>query len=99
MDMVKEALQPLPEKRSLSTGTMKGIRLSSHSTRNRQRRWKSTRDEVTSWSTPIIIEQAGKPQVIVSGTSRVRGYELESGKVIWECGGLSSNIVASSGIR
>jgi len=58
-------------------------------------RWRVTRDEVTSWATPIIIEHAGKPQVIVSGTNRVRGYDLANGKVLWECGGLSSNIVAS----
>jgi outer membrane protein assembly factor BamB len=60
-----------------------------------QQRWKSERNEVTSWATPIIIEHAGKPQVIISGTSRVRGYDLASGQVLWECGGLSSNIVAS----
>jgi outer membrane protein assembly factor BamB len=58
-------------------------------------RWRVERNEVTSWASPIIIEHAGKPQVIVSGTSRVRSYDLASGKVIWECGGLSSNIVAS----
>lgn len=58
-------------------------------------RWKLRRDEVTSWATPIIVEHAGKPQVIVSGTNRVRGYDLDNGQVIWECGGLSSNIVAS----
>ena len=44
---------------------------------------------------PIIVEHAGKPQVIVSGTTRIRGYDLASGEVLWECGGLSSNIVAS----
>jgi outer membrane protein assembly factor BamB len=58
-------------------------------------RWKIERDEITSWATPIVVEQGGKPQVIISGTNRVRGYELASGKVLWECGGLSSNIVAS----
>lgn len=63
--------------------------------RNGDQRWKLNRDEVTSWATPIIIEHAGKPQVIVSGTSRIRAYDLENGRVLWECGGLSSNIVAS----
>src|SRR4029079_5121851 len=47
------------------------------------------------WATPIIVSHAGKTQVIVSGTSRVRGYDLANGKMLWECGGLSSNIVAS----
>ena len=31
----------------------------------------------------------------MSGTNRVRGYDLATGKVIWQCGGLSKNVVAS----
>ena len=58
-------------------------------------RWRADRAEETSWSSPIIVEQNGAAQVIVSGTSRVRGYDLLDGTVLWECGGLSSNIVAS----
>ncbi len=58
-------------------------------------RWKRKRDEVTSWCSPIIVKHAGKPQVIVPGTHRMRGYDLKTGKVIWECGGLSANVVAS----
>jgi outer membrane protein assembly factor BamB len=63
--------------------------------RTGKERWRVERDEVTSWASPIIFEHAGQPQVIISGTSRIRGYDLASGKVLWECGGLSSNIVAS----
>lgn len=57
--------------------------------------WKRQRSEVTSWATPIAIEQQGGTQVVVSGTNRVRGYDLQTGKTIWECGGMSANIVAS----
>ena len=57
--------------------------------------WRKQRDEVTSWSTPIVVERNGIAQVIVCGTARVRGYDLSNGKVLWECGGLSANIVAS----
>lgn len=60
-----------------------------------KQKWKVLRDEVTSWASPIITEHAGRPQLIISGTNRVRGYDVETGRVIWECGGLSSNIVAS----
>jgi outer membrane protein assembly factor BamB len=60
-----------------------------------EERWKVVRDEVTSWATPIIVEHAGKPQLIISGTERVRSYDLATGTVLWECGGLSANIVAS----
>lgn len=57
--------------------------------------WKTNREEDTSWSSPIIIEQDDKPLLIVAGTNRVRGYDLATGNVIWECGGLSSNVVAT----
>lgn len=57
--------------------------------------WRKPRQEVTSWATPIIVDHAGKQQVIVCGTSRVRGYDLADGSVLWECGGLSANIVAT----
>jgi outer membrane protein assembly factor BamB len=58
-------------------------------------RWRVDRPEDTSWATPIVVEHDGRAQVIVPGTHRLRGYELATGKVIWECGGLSSNVVAS----
>jgi outer membrane protein assembly factor BamB len=63
--------------------------------RSGKERWKMPRPEDTSWATPIIVEQGGKPQVVISGTNRIRGYDLASGAVLWECGGLSSNVVAS----
>jgi outer membrane protein assembly factor BamB len=57
--------------------------------------WKIARDEVTSWATPIVVEHDGKPQLIISGTNRIRGFDLATGRVIWECDGLSANIVAT----
>lgn len=63
--------------------------------RSGKERWKMPRPEDTSWATPIIVETGGKPQVVISGTNRIRGYDLAGGAVLWECGGLSSNVVAS----
>jgi outer membrane protein assembly factor BamB len=57
--------------------------------------WKTPRDEKTSWSTPLVVEEGGKPQVIVSATKRVRGYDLATGTQLWECAGLTENVVAS----
>lgn len=57
--------------------------------------WRTPRHETTSWSSPLIVEVDGKPQAIVSATNRVRGYDLSDGHVIWECGGLSGNVVAT----
>ncbi len=63
--------------------------------RTGKQRWKAARDEGTSWSTPLVVEHAGKSQVIIAATHRVRAYDLANGDVIWECGGLSGNVVAS----
>lgn len=63
--------------------------------RSGEPKWRTLRDEGTSWSTPIVVEQAGKPQLIVSATKAVRGYDLEKGAEIWRASGLSANVVAS----
>jgi outer membrane protein assembly factor BamB len=63
--------------------------------RTGQQLWKMPRDEKTSWSTPLVVQVDGKPQVIVSATKRVRGYDFASGKQLWECAGLTDNVVSS----
>ena len=63
--------------------------------RNGKQRWKTQRVETTSWSSPLIVEHEGRVQVIVAATRRVRAYDLTDGRLIWECGGLSGNVVAT----
>ena len=63
--------------------------------RTGKERWKVPRDEKTSWSTPLVVEDEGKPQVVVSATKRVRGYDAETGALLWECAGLSDNVVST----
>jgi outer membrane protein assembly factor BamB len=55
--------------------------------------WKVDRDEKTSWASPLIIEVNGKAQVITAATSKVRSYDLETGELIWECTGLTRNVI------
>lgn len=57
--------------------------------------WKVKRDEKTSWSTPLVVEHEAKPQIIVSATKRVRGYDLATGVQLWECAGLTDNVCSS----
>jgi len=61
--------------------------------RNGKELWRVPRDEATSWSTPLAIEHAGRRQVIVAATKKVRSYDPENGKVIWEVAGLGGNVV------
>lgn len=55
--------------------------------------WRQKRSEVTTWSSPLIVTVDGKQQVIASATERVRSYDLATGAQIWECGGMTTNVV------
>lgn len=55
--------------------------------------WRQSRDERTSWTTPLIQEVACKLQVIVAGTNATRSYDAKSGDLIWEASGLTSNVI------
>ena len=57
-------------------------------------KWRKPREEVTTWATPLVVDWAGRKQVITSGMNRIRSYDLASGEVIWECGGLGTNPIA-----
>jgi len=57
--------------------------------------WRRERDEITSWTTPIIVEHDGRHQVIISATNRVRSYDLGTGELIWEGSGVTMNAVPS----
>ncbi len=55
--------------------------------------WRQPREEDTSWSTPLVVEHSGKTQVVVAATKKVRSYDFETGKLLWECGGLTANVI------
>ncbi len=57
--------------------------------------WRRERDEVTSWSTPLVVAAGGRPQVVVAATGRTRSYDLESGATLWESAGMTTNTIPS----
>ena len=61
--------------------------------RTGKEQWRVARDEQTSWGTPLIVEPAGRAQVIVNATNRIVSYNLADGAVIWECGGMTANAI------
>ena len=56
------------------------------------RRYGKKSAQLSTWSSPLIIEYGGLVQVIASGNSKVRSYNLENGNTIWKCSGLTSNV-------
>lgn len=57
--------------------------------------WEVKRDEKTTWSTPLVVDFKGKSQIVTNGTTRVRSYDLATGAVLWQCGGMTVNPIPS----
>ncbi len=55
--------------------------------------WRTNRDEGSAWSTPLVVDHKGKKQIVISASKKVRAYDLENGKLIWECAGLGTNVI------
>jgi outer membrane protein assembly factor BamB len=55
--------------------------------------WRASRPEKTNWAAPLVVEFKGRTEVIVAGSAKVRSYDLETGKPIWECAGLGANTI------
>lgn len=60
-----------------------------------EERWRRSRDEITSWATPVVVEVGGRPQVVVNATGKVRAYDLTRGELLWETGGMTVNTIPS----
>jgi len=58
-------------------------------------RWKVDRPSGSSWTSPIVIQQEGKEQVVVSSGGSVSGYSTVDGKQLWSVDGISGNSVPS----
>ncbi|MBM3978818.1 MAG: hypothetical protein FJ304_00770 [Planctomycetes bacterium] len=62
---------------------------------NGKTKWEAKRDEKTTWSTPLVVEHAGKKQVVTNGTTRVRSYDLTTGEIVWQVAGMTVNPIPS----
>ncbi len=57
--------------------------------------WRTDRDEITSWATPVVVPHAAGNQVVTNATNSVRSYDLETGELIWESQGMTLNTIPS----
>lgn len=57
--------------------------------------WKTDRDEGTAWATPLAVEVGDKVQIVTCATKLIRSYDAETGELIWQCGGLTGNVIPS----
>lgn len=57
--------------------------------------WRTKRQEIDSWATPLVVEHAGKAQVVTGAMNRVRSYDIQTGELVWETAGLTMNPIPS----
>jgi outer membrane protein assembly factor BamB len=57
--------------------------------------WRTKRDEIDSWATPLVVEHAGRAQVVTGAMRGVRAYDTETGQIVWETSGLTMNPIPS----
>ena len=63
--------------------------------RTGEERWRSNRDEIDTWATPLVVEHAGRAQVITPAMNQVYSYDLETGETIWRSRGTTMNVIPS----
>jgi len=57
--------------------------------------WRVMRDEIDTWSTPLIVPVDSRMQVVTNAMNRVRSYDLETGAVVWQAPGTTMNAIPS----
>jgi outer membrane protein assembly factor BamB/dienelactone hydrolase len=60
-----------------------------------RQRWRTERDEKTTWATPFIWQNGQRTEIVTCGKRKNRSYDL-SGKLLWEFDGRMSNLVIPS---
>ena len=60
-----------------------------------RQRWRTDREERSTWATPLIWKNKLRTEIITPGKRRNRSYDL-SGKLLWEFDGKMSNLVIPS---
>ena len=54
--------------------------------------WRTERDEVENWATPLVWENDLRTEIVTAGRRRVRSYALD-GHLLWELAGMTVNVV------
>ena len=60
--------------------------------------WRAERDEIPSWSSPVIHDFEDRTMVITNSTKSSRGYDAKTGETIWSMKGNSEIVVPTPNV-
>jgi outer membrane protein assembly factor BamB len=49
--------------------------------------WRTARHDVPTWSTPAVLTDAQRPQIVCNGYKEIAGYDPATGKQLWKMAG------------
>jgi outer membrane protein assembly factor BamB len=55
--------------------------------------WRTPRNDGTNWAAPFVATHNGRKQIVVNSARKVRSYDFETGRQIWEVAGLGQNTI------
>src|SRR5918998_2637584 len=60
--------------------------MAAYDLRTGKQAWRVERGEITSWSTPTVVEANGRAELVANGGRFIRGYDPQTGKELWRFG-------------
>lgn len=60
--------------------------------------WRTNREELENWSSPIVWENPVRTEIVTAGENRVRSYGLD-GALLWELRGMSRSTIPTPFVR
>ena len=55
--------------------------------------WRTKREVQISWGTPVIVDAAGRNELVTNGTESIIAYDPATGKELWRAKGVDSNAI------
>lgn len=68
-------------------------RIAAYDKMNGAMKWEQRREEGTTWTSPMAVKFDGKTQIVTNATNKIRSYDLATGALLWECGGMTPNVI------
>ena len=62
--------------------------------------WRTARPEMLAgYALPVVCEVKGRKDLVIAGSGKLKGYDLDTGKEIWNCNSLLRTIMTSPVVR
>jgi outer membrane protein assembly factor BamB len=71
----------------LQADVQKDSFLAAFDAKNGNEIWRTPRADVPTWSSPTVVRDGGRTQIVVNGYKHIGGYDLATGKELWRLTG------------